>query len=43
MKKYIQPQIVIETLANSFAVCYNISSSGDIIGGFGEGDGGGAN
>lgn len=41
MKKYIEPQTVIEYLANSYAVCYTISSPGGVIGGFGEGDGGG--
>ena len=41
MKKYIQPQTVIERLANAYAVCQRISSPGGVIGGFGTGDGGG--
>ncbi len=41
MKTYIEPKTVIEYLATSFAVCYTISSRGGVIGGFGEGDGGG--
>ena len=38
MKTYIQPQIVIEYLATSYAVCNTVSSN--VIQGFGEGDGG---
>ena len=36
MKTYIQPQIVIEYLATSYAVCNTVSSN--IIQGFGVGD-----
>ena len=40
MKTYIQPQIVIDYLATSYAICYSISSDGKISG-FGEPGGGG--
>ena len=41
MKTYIQPQIVIENLAHSYAVCYTISDPNKAIQGFGAIGGGG--
>lgn len=40
MKTYIQPKIVIDYLATSYAICQDISSGGTISG-FGEPGGGG--
>ena len=41
MKTYMQPQILIEHLATSYAVCQTISSPGGVVPGFGEPGGGG--
>lgn len=40
MKKYIQPQIVIEFLATRYSICQDISSTGGAVQGFGEPGGG---
>ena len=40
MKTYMQPQILIEHLASSYAVCQTISSPESIIPGFADPGGG---